>query len=121
MSAGMVVKRQLAADDRRVRSRKVSDAEVLFAEQAINRACGDFGEELPFRIGPLIGRASSVKDGPWSTEGDQHVRGDGHVVPSSGVLLEIAVELPREILRHVVNGFAPIAPRQRGTHLARAA
>src|SRR5215475_3219004 len=113
MPAGMIVERQLATDDRRIRRGKVGDAEILFAEEAINRPCSNFGEELPFRIGPLIGRTPSDENEPRGAEGDQHVRVDGHVVPSSDVLLQIVGELPREVLRHVVNGFAPIAPRQR--------
>src|SRR5262245_46278101 len=64
MSSGMVIERQLAADDRRVGRWEFGDAEVFFTEEAIHGPCSDFGKEFALRIRPLIHRAASNKDGP---------------------------------------------------------
>ena len=91
----------------------------LLAEQPIDRPGGHFGEELPVRIGPLIGGAAGDEHRTRRAQRDQHVRVHRHLVPAAHPFLEIAREPPREVLRHVVDRFAPVAARERSPHLAR--
>jgi hypothetical protein len=42
----------------------------------------------------------------------------GHVIPVTRVSLKVPGEPVRKILGHVVDGFTPVATRERRTHLA---
>jgi hypothetical protein len=46
------------------------------------------------------------------------MRVDRHVVPAADIFLKVTGELPREVLRHVIDGLAPVTARQRRAHLA---
>ncbi len=57
-------------------------------------------------------------DRPRGAERDQHVLIHRQLVPPADPLLEVAGELPGEVLRHVVERLAPVAADQRRAHLA---
>src|SRR5262249_45415286 len=50
---------------------------------------------------------------------NKHVLIYGQVVPAANVLLDVAGELPWEVLRHVVEGFAPVPANQGRAHFTR--
>jgi hypothetical protein len=118
VAADVIMKAEVAGADRRVNGRAIGGAEVLFADQPVNRTGGDFAQKFTARVRPLIQRAAADEDRVGCVQGNDHVRVHRHVVPVPGVFLKIARELPRKIRRHVVNGFAVIATRERGTHFA---
>src|SRR5215207_2363960 len=69
VSAGVVVEAEGAVDKRGVEGRRRRGAEVLPAEEAVDRARGDLGEELPLGVGPLVRRSARDEDGSWGDEG----------------------------------------------------
>ena len=75
---------------------------------------------LPISHGvhPLIGGAAVDEKRPRGHQCDQHMAVDWHVVPASNPLLVIAAQLPGVVLRHVINGFAPIAAGEGRSRLA---
>src|SRR5262249_50390877 len=115
MTSRMVMECEFAAHNRRVRFGIRSGSQVLLPKLSIHWAGSDFSQELAFRIRPLIRSAASDENGTWCVERDQHVRVNRHIVPTAGVFLQVAGELPREILSHVIHGLAPVAACQGGS------
>ena len=73
-------RRPLCKEDRRAGGRHLIRAERFFAEQRVDRTCGDGREELALRIGPEVLVAGLQQQRPRRDRGDQHVRIDGQLV-----------------------------------------
>ena len=52
--AGVIIETEVARDQRCVHRRKFARAQILFAEQTIDRTGGHLREKFPARVGPLV-------------------------------------------------------------------
>src|SRR5262249_21863439 len=116
----VIVPAQITINDWMIHRRQFTRAQILLTEQAVDRTGGDRAEEFAFRIGPLVAQSSIEEQRPRRNPGDYKMLVTGQLIPVTGVRLNIAGKLPVKVVRHVIQRFAVIAPRERCPHLASA-
>ncbi len=121
MTFAVIIPTHVTVDDWMIHRRQYGRAHILLTEQAINRSGRDGAEEFSLGIRPLIAKSSIEEQRPGRHQRDHKMLVAGQLIPVTGILLNVAGKLPVEVIGHIVQRFAKIAPRQGGAQLAAAA
>src|SRR6267378_7816861 len=96
-------------------------AQVLFPQQAIDRAGGNAGEKLPLRVSPSIFFCAGDIHRARRDQCNQLVHIDWKLINMIGILLKVFREPVRKASDQARDGLAVVAASERGPTLARTA